>query len=52
MNEPKDGLDPIRDASREMERLLLDVLGSMPGTAITVFDRRLHVLLMSGAAPR
>lgn len=51
MSEPKDGLDPIRDASREMERLLLDVLGSMPGTAITVFDRRLHVLLMSGAAP-
>ena len=51
MSEPKDSLDPIRDASREMERLLLDVLGSMPGTAITVFDRRLHVLLMSGAAP-
>jgi two-component system, cell cycle sensor histidine kinase and response regulator CckA len=34
-----------------MERLLLDVLGSMPGTAVTVFDRRLHVLLMSGSVP-
>ena len=45
-------LEPIRDASREMERLLYDVLGNMPGTAITVFDRRLRVLLMSGAAPK
>lgn len=33
-----------------MERLLADVLGNMPGTAITVFDRRLRVLLMTGAA--
>jgi len=46
----KEGLDPVRDASKEMERLLLEVLGNMPGTAITVFDRRLHVLLMSGSA--
>ncbi len=47
----EEGLDPVRDASKEMERLLLDVLGNMPGTAITVFDRRLHVLLMSGSSP-
>jgi len=50
MSDSEEGLDPVRDASRQMERLLLDVLGSMPGTSITVFDRRLHVLLMSGAA--
>ena len=43
---------PLEDASREMQRLLLDVLGNMPSTAITVFDRRLRVLLMSGSAPR
>ena len=52
MSNPQGNLDPASGASREMERLLFDVLGSMPGTAITVFDRRLRVLLMSGAAPK
>ncbi len=52
MSETESDLDPVRDASREMERLLLDVLGNMPGTSITVFDRRLRVLLMSGSAPK
>jgi two-component system cell cycle sensor histidine kinase/response regulator CckA len=52
MSEPDGDLDPIRDASKEMELLLLDVLRNMPGTAITVFDRRLRVLLMSGSAPK
>ncbi len=52
MSEPDGDLGPVRDANREMDRLLLDVLGNMPGTAITVFDRRLRVLLMSGSAPK
>ena len=52
MSDPERDLDPGRDAGKEMERLLLDVLGNMPGTAITVFDRRLRVLLMSGSAPK
>ena len=51
MSEPEGNLDPASGASKEMERLLSDVLSSMPGTSITVFDRRLRVLLMSGAAP-
>ncbi|MDQ3730370.1 MAG: response regulator [Actinomycetota bacterium] len=50
MSEDGQDLDPAHGASREMERLLLDVLGSMPGTVVTVFDRRLRVLLMSGDA--
>ena len=52
MSEAKGDLDPTSDAGKEMERLLSDVLGNLPGTAITVFDRRLRVLLMSGSAPR
>src|SRR5918998_613313 len=52
MSDPRGNLDPASGASREMERMLFDVLGSMPGTAITVFDRRLRVLLMSGSAPK
>ena len=52
MSDREGDVDPVRDANKEMERLLFDVLGSMPGTAITVFDRRLRVLLMSGSAPR
>jgi two-component system, cell cycle sensor histidine kinase and response regulator CckA len=52
MSEPTGDLDPTSGANREMERLLGDVLGNLPGTTITVFDRRLRVLLMSGAAPK
>jgi signal transduction histidine kinase/CheY-like chemotaxis protein len=52
MSEGQGDFDPIRGANAEMERLLSDVLGNMPGTAITVFDRRLRVLLMSGSAPK
>ena len=49
--EPEDELDPARAASRELQRLFLDVLRNIPGTVITVFDRRLRVLLMAGAGP-
>jgi two-component system, cell cycle sensor histidine kinase and response regulator CckA len=42
--------EPGPDASRELERLLIDVLGNVPGTVITVFDRRLRVLLMTGGS--
>ncbi len=52
MSEPEGETDPIRDASQQMEQLLMDVLSNLPGTAITVFDRRLRVLLMSGSAPK
>jgi signal transduction histidine kinase/CheY-like chemotaxis protein len=50
MSEAKESFDPAGGATKEMERLLTDVLGNLPGTAITVFDRRLRVLLMSGSA--
>jgi two-component system, cell cycle sensor histidine kinase and response regulator CckA len=52
MSKPEGNFDPTSGANREMERLLGDVLGNLPGTAITVFDRRLRVLLMSGSAPK
>jgi two-component system, cell cycle sensor histidine kinase and response regulator CckA len=52
MSKPEGTFDPTSGANREMERLLSDVLGNLPGTAITVFDRRLRVLLMSGSAPK
>ena len=50
MSEYDNDVDPVHDASKELERLLFDVLGNMPGTSITVFDRRLRVLLLSGGA--
>lgn len=52
MGEPESDRDPGPGASRELERLLADVLGNMPGTAITVFDRRLRILLLTGSAPK
>ncbi len=50
MSEPDEDVDTFHDANKEMERLLFDVLGNMPGTSITVFDRRLRVLLLTGSA--
>lgn len=44
-------LEPGFGAGHELGQLLVDVLGALPGTAITVFDRRMRVLLLSGGAP-
>lgn len=52
MGEAESDLDPGTGASQKLERLLADVLGNLPGTAITVFDRRLRILLLTGAAPK
>ncbi|HYH61238.1 MAG TPA: ATP-binding protein [Solirubrobacterales bacterium] len=50
MSELDENVDTFHDANKELERLLLDVLGNLPGTSITVFDRRLRVLLLTGSA--
>ena len=42
--------DPSEGADRALEHMLADVLAALPGTAITVFDRRMRVLLVTGAA--
>jgi signal transduction histidine kinase len=52
MSDESSGPAEPEESDYGREQMLADVLSCLPGTAITVFDRRLRVLLLSGGAPK